>query len=590
MELIEPLLSLTLSPTIIAASERRNVIPAICDVTVDCRILPGKTPEDVEPIIRGVLNRTGVDEGDYELEFLERWGGTRSAMETPLWRAIEGWVDATEPGAKSAPVCCAGFTDSHWLRDAFGTVAYGFFPMRTMDPELAARLIHSADERVHVDDLELGVEFLRELARSPLAGATCSSSGRRTEPSSGSRRTCASAASSPQEARSSSRTSTSATASRSRCGARPPRRRRSRAALPLAAVSVRDTSCRVCPWDMSGSAGDRSALAAELDGRRVRRRRRGGARLRSSAATSTRSTSSSTSPRTSRASRPRSWPRSRRFRPLAPYLAGDGWAIASASPELFLARRGRRVWTMPIKGTRPLGEHVEGAKDEAEHVMIVDLERNDLSRVCEPGSVRWPELMAERELAGVTHLVSRVEGTLREDVSLAELLAATFPGGSVTGAPKLAALDEIARLEPVGRGASMGALGTVRGNGDLELALTIRTFAIAEGRIHLWVGGGIVWDSDPHEEIEESWTKARPLLAAIGAPLEVERNDAARRRGRRPRRSSIRTSRCSAPTTRRCCGVAPPSRRCASTAGALTASPSISGGSRSRRSGSACRR
>ncbi len=168
VELVEPLLSLTLSPTIIAASERRNVIPATCDVTVDCRILPGKTPEDVEPIIRGVLNRTGVDEGDYELEFLERWGGTRSPMETPLWRAIERWVDGIEPGAKLAPVCCAGFTDSHWLRDAFGTVAYGFFPMRAMDPELAARLIHSADERVHVDDLELGVEFLRELARSPL--------------------------------------------------------------------------------------------------------------------------------------------------------------------------------------------------------------------------------------------------------------------------------------------------------------------------------------------------------------------------------------------------------------------------------------
>jgi para-aminobenzoate synthetase component I len=209
-----------------------------------------------------------------------------------------------------------------------------------------------------------------------------------------------------------------------------------------------------------------------------------------------------------------------RFRPLAPSLAGDGWAIASASPELFLARRARRVWTMPIKGTRPLGEHVEGEKDAAEHTMIVDLERNDLSRVCEPGSVRWPELMAERELAGVTHLVSRVEGTLRAGVGLAELLRATFPGGSVTGAPKLAALAEIARLEPVGRGASMGALGTVRGNGDLELALTIRTFAIAGGRIHLWVGGGIVWDSVPAEEIAESWTKARPLLAAIGAPVE----------------------------------------------------------------------
>ena len=153
--------------------------------------------------------------------------------------------------------------------------------------------------------------------------------------------------------------------------------------------------------------------------------------------------------------------------------------------------------------------------------MIVDLERNDLSRVCEPGSVRWPELMAERELAGVTHLVSTVEGTLREDATFADLLAATFPGGSVTGAPKIAALDEIAALEPVGRGASMGALGVVRGNGDLELALTIRTFAVAEGRIHLWVGGGIVWDSDPEAEIEESWTKARPLLAAIGAPVEA---------------------------------------------------------------------
>ena len=208
-----------------------------------------------------------------------------------------------------------------------------------------------------------------------------------------------------------------------------------------------------------------------------------------------------------------------RFEPRT--LAGPTWTIVSASPELFLARRGRRVWTCPIKGTRPLGEHVEGEKDSAEHVMIVDLERNDLSRVCEPGSVRWPELMAERELAGVTHLVSTVEGTLREEVGLAELLSAMFPGGSVTGAPKIAALDAIAALEPVGRGASMGALGTVWGNGDLELALTIRTFAVAEGRIHLWVGGGIVWDSDPEAEIEESWTKARPLLAAIGAPLEA---------------------------------------------------------------------
>jgi para-aminobenzoate synthetase component 1 len=210
------------------------------------------------------------------------------------------------------------------------------------------------------------------------------------------------------------------------------------------------------------------------------------------------------------------------LRPLHPRpLVGDGWAVVSASPEVFLARRGRRAWTMPIKGTRPAGEHglADSTKDAAEHVMIVDLERNDLARVCEPGSVRWPQLMAERALAGVEHLVSLVEGDLRDDVTLTDLLAATFPGGSVTGAPKIAAIDHIASLEPVGRGASMGALGTVRPNGDLDLALTIRTFAIADGRIHLWVGGGIVWDSDPQEEIEESLVKARPLLDAIGAPL-----------------------------------------------------------------------
>ena len=124
--------------------------------------------------------------------------------------------------------------------------------------------------------------------------------------------------------------------------------------------------------------------------------------------------------------------------------------------------------------------------------------------------------MVQRELAGVTHLVSTVEGRLRAGVGLAEILAATFPGGSITGAPKISAVDHIARLEPVGRGAAMGALGTIRPNGDFDLALTIRTFAVADGRIHLWVGGGIVWDSDPEAEIEESWVKARPLLAAVG--------------------------------------------------------------------------
>jgi para-aminobenzoate synthetase component 1 len=204
-------------------------------------------------------------------------------------------------------------------------------------------------------------------------------------------------------------------------------------------------------------------------------------------------------------------------------LEGPDWAIVSASPELFLARRGDRVWTMPIKGTRPAGWGAElhgSAKDAAEHVMIVDLERNDLSRVCRAGSVRWPQLMATEPLAGVEHMVSLVEGRLRVGVGLADLLEATFPGGSITGAPKIAAVDAIASLEPVGRGASMGALGRVHGNGDLELALTIRTFAIADGTIHLWVGGGVVWDSDAAAEVAESLMKAEPLLAAIGAPLE----------------------------------------------------------------------
>jgi len=210
----------------------------------------------------------------------------------------------------------------------------------------------------------------------------------------------------------------------------------------------------------------------------------------------------------------------RRFRPLAPRpFCGHGWSIVSASPELFLARRGDRLVTKPIKGTRPIGVDVDDPKDAAEHVMIVDLERNDLARVCEPGSIRWPELQQQRELAGVTHLVSTVEGRLRADAGFAEILAATFPGGSVTGAPKIAALDVIASLEPVGRGAAMGALGVVRPDGDFELALTIRTFAVAEGRVHLWVGGGIVWDSESEAEIEESWVKARPLLASLAAPV-----------------------------------------------------------------------
>ncbi len=137
------------------------MIPGTVELTVDRRLLPGQTPEEVDPIVQELLGP-----GDYELETIERWGGTRSPLDTPLWNAISAWVAEAEPGAKLAPLCCAGFTDSHWLRDAFGTVAYGFFPLKTMETELAARLIHSADERTHVDDLALGVDFLRHAARS----------------------------------------------------------------------------------------------------------------------------------------------------------------------------------------------------------------------------------------------------------------------------------------------------------------------------------------------------------------------------------------------------------------------------------------
>ncbi|HET8606554.1 MAG TPA: M20/M25/M40 family metallo-hydrolase [Gaiellaceae bacterium] len=162
-ELVEPLLGPTLAPTMIAASEKRNVIPGICDVVVDCRLPPGESPATFEPTIRALLGDTELE---LELEWLEAMGGTRSSFETSLWRAIEEFVAAEEPGARLAPIVCPGFTDSHWLREAFGTVAYGFFPARAMEQELAARLIHSADERVPVDDLELGVRFLRAVART----------------------------------------------------------------------------------------------------------------------------------------------------------------------------------------------------------------------------------------------------------------------------------------------------------------------------------------------------------------------------------------------------------------------------------------
>ena len=158
-EMVEPMLGLALSPTMISASQRTNVIPGVCEVVCDCRLLPGDTPGDVEPAIRAALG-----EDSYELEWIEAVGGTRSPLETPLWDAIEAFIGKVDPEAGVVPVVSPGFTDSHFLREALGTVAYGFFPMRTMDPELAARLIHSADERIAVEDLELGVRFLRHVA------------------------------------------------------------------------------------------------------------------------------------------------------------------------------------------------------------------------------------------------------------------------------------------------------------------------------------------------------------------------------------------------------------------------------------------
>jgi acetylornithine deacetylase/succinyl-diaminopimelate desuccinylase-like protein len=158
-EIIEPLLTATVAPTVISASHKRNVIPGLCDVTIDCRLRPGESQDDIDRAMREWLGP-----GDYELEWRAPQGGTRSPIDTPLWSAVEEFVERAEPGAAAIPICVAGFTDSHWLREAFGTVAYGFFPMREMDADLANRLVHSADERAEESDLELGVEFLRHAA------------------------------------------------------------------------------------------------------------------------------------------------------------------------------------------------------------------------------------------------------------------------------------------------------------------------------------------------------------------------------------------------------------------------------------------
>jgi para-aminobenzoate synthetase component 1 len=199
-------------------------------------------------------------------------------------------------------------------------------------------------------------------------------------------------------------------------------------------------------------------------------------------------------------------------------LPDHGVHVASASPERFLQRDGRTIWSSPIKGTAATAGALLD-KDRAENVMIVDLVRNDLGRVCEWGSVTVPALCALEAHPGLVHLVSTVEGRLRPDVGWAEILAATFPPGSVTGAPKLAALEVIDALEPVPRGPYCGALGWVDADrGTASLNVAIRTFWFAEGELHFGTGGGITWGSDPAGEWDETVLKAANLLSVVSSP------------------------------------------------------------------------
>ena len=214
-------------------------------------------------------------------------------------------------------------------------------------------------------------------------------------------------------------------------------------------------------------------------------------------------------------------------------LSGRPRALLSASPEPFLSVDGDGVVsTDPIKGTRPRGrdaandralarELLSSAKDRAENVMIVDVLRNDLGRVCRPGSVRVPRLCRLERTAAVQHLVSTVTGVLAEGRDAFDLLAASFPGGSITGAPKIRAMEILEGLEPLRRGPYTGAIGWIGPDGAMQTSIAIRTFVADGRRLTLHVGGGITWKSDPAAEWDETVTKARGPLGAIGA-VEVE--------------------------------------------------------------------
>lgn len=212
--------------------------------------------------------------------------------------------------------------------------------------------------------------------------------------------------------------------------------------------------------------------------------------------------------------------------PFAGYFACDDWVVASASPERFVNIRDREVSTRPIKGTRqrqPLPEADlftrdelrESEKDQAENVMIVDLLRNDLSRVCQAGTIRVPELCHVETYETVQHLVSEVRGLLQPEMDCWDLLCAVFPGGSITGAPKVRAMEIIAELEPTARGPYCGSLFYVGFDGAMDGNILIRTFTVRNGWIQCPVGGGIVAQSSPVAEYEETWHKAEGMLRAV---------------------------------------------------------------------------
>ncbi len=214
---------------------------------------------------------------------------------------------------------------------------------------------------------------------------------------------------------------------------------------------------------------------------------------------------------------------------------GDA-VIASASPERFLFHRDGWVETRPIKGTRPRGaseaedralaaELLASDKDRAENLMIVDLLRNDLSRVCRYATVITPELFALETYATVHHLVSTVQGRLTAEATAIDLLRAAFPGGSITGAPKIRAMEIIAELEPVRRGPFFGSLGYIGFDGTMDTNIAIRTLVMKDGVAAFQVGGGIVADSVPAREYEETLTKAEALFASLGSELRVCRRN-----------------------------------------------------------------